>query len=335
MRKVSRPYKRAGKSGWWLRWQENGKRIMKTFPTKSLAEHFRHIKYQQLNSDVFISAIDIPWKSLKEEFLQRFAVRGLRAASKYEAERMLSKFYDCCHPHSSKSITQRMVNIYLLERQKPDEVGNILSPYTINKDIERLKTFIRWMIENKYHVGGINLVKLKTPKILIKALNTEQIGGLFKACPTKAWRCRLLLSLVTGLRKYDIDNLLVADLDLKRASIDSKSQKTSKAYIGRPLPNAVCPELADYLKSLPEGQVKLFGDRNIRKTWEIIRGETKITRQDLRRTFSTLMQKIGSIGSAQNLLEHYDSRTTIEFYTDQELILRWKVNQLPVKEWLR
>ena len=47
------------------------------------------------------------------------------------------------------------------------------------------------------------------------------------------------------------------------------------------------------------------------------------------------MQKIGSIGSAQNLLEHSDQRVTEEFYTDQELILRWKVNQLPVRQWLK
>ena len=92
--------------------------------------------------------------------------------------------------------------------------------------------------------------------------------------------------------------------------------------------------LNDYLSSLSEGQVKLFADRNIRKTWEKIRGDTNITRQDLKRTFSTFMQKIGSISSAQNLLEHYDSKTTLEFYTDQEVVLRWKVNQLPVKEWL-
>jgi hypothetical protein len=38
-------YKRKNVKGWWTGWYEGGKRKAKTFPTKSLAEHFRHIKY--------------------------------------------------------------------------------------------------------------------------------------------------------------------------------------------------------------------------------------------------------------------------------------------------
>jgi beta-lactamase class D len=38
-------YKRKSVTGWWVGWYETGKRKAKAFPTKSLAEHFRHIKY--------------------------------------------------------------------------------------------------------------------------------------------------------------------------------------------------------------------------------------------------------------------------------------------------
>jgi hypothetical protein len=62
-----------------------------------------------------------------------------------------------------------------------------------------------------------------------------------------------------------------------------------------------------------------------------------ITRQDLRVTASTLMQRIGSIGSAKTLLQHSSTKTTGEFYTDEEVVLRWKVNQLNplIREWLK
>jgi len=48
-------YKRKHIKGYWVGWYEGGRRKAKAFPTKSLAEHFRHIKYTQLNSDVFTS----------------------------------------------------------------------------------------------------------------------------------------------------------------------------------------------------------------------------------------------------------------------------------------
>jgi hypothetical protein len=50
-------YKRKNVKGWWTGWYEGGKRKAKAFPSKTLAEHFRHIKYTQLNSDVFTSTV--------------------------------------------------------------------------------------------------------------------------------------------------------------------------------------------------------------------------------------------------------------------------------------
>jgi len=105
--------------------------------------------------------------------------------------------------------------------------------------------------------------------------------------------------------------------------------------LDRPIPTSAIDELRSYLNGLDRGQLRLFEDTNVRKEWEKIRGDTGITRQELRITFSTLIQKIGSISSAQSLLEHHSSKTTTDFYTDQELILSWKVNQLPVREWLK
>ena len=51
-------YKRKNVKGWWTGWYEGGKRKAKAFPAKALAEHFRYIKYTQLNSDVFTSIVD-------------------------------------------------------------------------------------------------------------------------------------------------------------------------------------------------------------------------------------------------------------------------------------
>jgi len=58
-----------------------------------------------------------------------------------------------------------------------------------------------------------------------------------------------------------------------------------------------------------------------------------VTRQDLRVTNKTLLQMIGNLDSIKNLL-HQDLRTTKTFYTDLELVQKWKINKLPVKRWL-
>jgi hypothetical protein len=42
----------------------------------------------------------------------------------------------------------------------------------------------------------------------------------------------------------------------------------------------------------------------------------------------------GNINSAQDLLEHSDKKTTETWYTDEMLLLKWRVNKLPVKEWI-
>lgn len=323
-------YKRPNRTGYWVSWYENGKRKAKVLPTKALAEHYQHIKYQQLNSDVFTSAVNLPWPEVKMEFMKRFEIHGLASETTKMAGYFLARFEKLCFPVSSLSITQKMVNFYLLERKKQG-----VSAFTLKKDVGRLRTFLNWLQSNHYHSGGIVLPTVKTQATQHRALSGDQIMGLLRQCPTLCWRIRILLSLVTGLRAGDIDRLQVDNVNLKAKAIDTTSQKTGKVFLGRPLPDAIIPELSAYVGQLPKTQVKLFDDTNKRKVWLKIRGNTGITRQDFRRTFSTLIQMVDNISSAQQLLEHSDKRTTETFYSDASLILRWKVNRLPIRDWLK
>jgi len=77
-------HKRKSIKGWWCGCYESGRRKAKAFPTKSLAEHFRHIKYTQLNSDVFTSVVDFDWRHMVQEYQQFKRVEGRKDASIYE-----------------------------------------------------------------------------------------------------------------------------------------------------------------------------------------------------------------------------------------------------------
>jgi len=60
-------YKRKKIKGWWVGWYESGKRKTKALPSKALAEHFRKIKYAQLNSDVFTGTVTVDWAQMLDD----------------------------------------------------------------------------------------------------------------------------------------------------------------------------------------------------------------------------------------------------------------------------
>ena len=59
-------YKRKNVKGWWVGWYEGGNRKAKALPSKALAEHYRQMKYAQLNSDVFTGTVTVDWQQMSE-----------------------------------------------------------------------------------------------------------------------------------------------------------------------------------------------------------------------------------------------------------------------------
>jgi len=97
------------------------------------------------------------------------------------------------------------------------------------------------------------------------------------------------------------------------------------------------PHLRAYVDGLDPADDRLLPDRNVRYAWFDVRERAelpKLTRQDLRVTFSTLIQALAAEHSAVRLLEHCDARVTQTFYSDADLLDKLRVNLLPVEEWL-
>ena len=111
-------YKRKNVKGWWVGWYENGRRKAKALPSKTLAEHFRHIKYAQLNSDVFTSIIEFDWCQTVEEYKRYKRVRGLEESSIYEVVLTLRHYERLICPNSSKDITQQSLDTFVLKRSE-------------------------------------------------------------------------------------------------------------------------------------------------------------------------------------------------------------------------
>jgi hypothetical protein len=150
-------YKRKNIRGWWVGWYEGGRRKAKAFPTKVLAEHFRYIKYTQLNSDVFTSIVDFSWDQMVEEYRRCKQVEGLVEASLYEIQLTLRNFRRIVGLNSSKGITQQAVDTFVLNRS--EEVGG----NTLNKDIRNVHAFLNWATKNRFVTSGQEIKKVKVP----------------------------------------------------------------------------------------------------------------------------------------------------------------------------
>jgi integrase len=238
-------YKRQGIKGWWVGWYEAGKRKARALPTKKLAEHYRQIKYTQLNSEVFTGLVTAGWRQMIEEYRYSKEVAGVTEASFYETALTLRNFERLIGTCSSKQITQSTIDQFILKR------GNEVKRPTLNKDIRNLKTFINWCRKNRYVNGEIEIKQLKEDERPVKSLNNGQIKSLLAAAePYTTMKMRILLALGTGLRRGDIELLKISDIDFANNYITTTSRKTRKSMGSRPVSAPVMAELSKYVSRL-------------------------------------------------------------------------------------
>ena len=273
-------YKRKNVKGWWCGWYENGKRKAKALPSKALAEHFRYIKYAQLNSDVFTSVIDLGWHQIVEEYKRYKQVEGLEESSMYEVTLTLRHYERLVGPNSSKDITQQSLDAFILKRS-----GEI-KKNTLNKDVKNLHTFLRWAVKNHFVNPDLKVKKVKVAPKPVTSLSQQQVRSLITiASKYPTLRLRILLAVTTGLRISDIEAIHIGDIQFERNIIATRNRKAKKVMPERPIPEPMMTELSNYVATLSDGQEQLFTDKFSPKRWEKVRrtiGLPKLQFQDLR-----------------------------------------------------
>ena len=326
-------YKRKSIKGWWVGWYESGKRKAKGLPSKALAEHYRQIKYAQLNSDVFTGTVTVDWNQMRNEYEHSKKVAGVVEDSLYEVALTLRHFERLVGKCNSKQITQNAIDKYILKR------GEEVIRSTLNKDIRNLKAFVRWCRKNRYVNGEIEIRELKEDERPVKSLSNTQIKKLLSTSkPYKTLWMRILLALGTGLRRGDIESWRVSDIDFENSYVTTRSKKTRKSMGSRPVPVPIMVELKKYVSGLDAEQEKIFNDNFSRYRWVKIRqklGLADFTFHDLRKTFGSILAQNGvSTAVTQKLLEHSSPDLTNKVYTNVDPVLRHAVDQIPAGDWL-
>lgn len=320
-------------NGWWVGWYESGNRKAKALPSKELAEHYKQIKYTQLNSDVFTGIVAADWQQMVDEYRKTKKVQGVTEGTLYEIALSLRNFERLAGQCSSKQITQNVIDKFILQR------GSEVKRPTLNKDIRNLKTFVNWCRENRYLNGNLKIKELKEEEKPVRSLSDVEIKKLLKAAePYPPIKMRILLALGTGLRRGDIESLKISDIDFEKNSIATTSRKTKKSMASRPVSLGVMSELSKYACGLIVGQEKLFRTKFNHRKWHKICKEVGLADlkfHDLRKTFGSLLAQNGvSTAVTQRLLEHSSPNLTNKVYTNVDPVLRQAVEQLHVSKWL-
>jgi integrase len=326
-------YKRQSMKGWWVGWYESGRRKTKALPTKALAEHFRQIRYVQLNSDVFTGTVTVDWQQMIEEYTHCKKVRGDQEASIYETALTMRHFERLVGTCNSRQLTQTAIDEFILKR------GQEIKRTTLNKDIRNFKAFINWCRENRYVNGEIKIRLLKEDERPVKSLSNTQIKTVLSVSkPYQTLRMRILLALGTGLRRGDIESLSISDVDFESSYVTTRSKKTRKSMGSRPVPVPIMAELKKYVSGFNPEQEKIFMDRFNQYRWNKIRdklglGDFKF--HDLRKTFGSVLAQNGvSTAVTQRLLEHSSADLTNKVYTNVDPVLRQAVDLIPAGDWL-
>jgi len=326
-------YKRKNIKGYWVGWYESGNRKSKALPSKELAEHFKQIKYAQLNSDVFTGTVSVGWEQMVSEYIEAKKIQGVTEGTLYEHALSLRNFERIIGQCNSKQITQNVIDNFILQRS-PE-----IKRATLNKDLRNLKTFINWCRKNRYLNGELEIKELKLEEKPVKSLNDAQVKMLLKAADTyQSMKMRILLALGTGLRRGDIESLKTSDIDFEKKCITTSSRKTRKSMGSRPVPVAVMTELIKFINGSNSDQQRLFNDNFNYKKWKKICKKANLYDlkfHDLRKTFCSILAQNGvSTAVTQRLLEHSSPLLTNKVYTNVDPVLRKAIDHLPISDWL-
>lgn len=231
--------------------------------------------------------------------------------------------------------------------------GRDFSPATVKSYRKAIQSMMRWCCRRGYRKGD-PFDGLPSPRVAqseIRVYSEAEVRAMLAAAAAdRIWRARILAAVSAGLRKSEVQNLTVGDVNFERNYISVQAKKetvhtwrwSTKNYQSRrvPLTDGLGNILAEIVAELPAGQPYLmlterryFGiqqmrqagkmeerlrttpDENVRP-WRNILSSTNIvgTFHDLRRTAITRWTWNMPAQNVKKLAGHADIATTMQYY---------------------
>ncbi len=226
---------------------------------------------------------------------------------------------------------------------------------TANIYVKMARPLFRWAVTQEIIDSDpfARLRMFREPRKLVRVYETGEFASLFESCPDKLWRARVLAAKTAGLRRGEVLNLTVEDVDFTEGVIyvqPKTETRTTWRWQVKDKDVRVVPLIADLAKlltdlllELPEGQpylmltarrykwlmqlkrggrmpprMQVCPDENFTKPFRRISRRAEVKRctfHDLRRTCITEWLEGGlQPHEVMRLAGHSDVTTTMRYY---------------------
>lgn len=295
---------------------------------------------------------------LHENFLQEKSYEGLanRTLESYRQNlKYFKKFLESAYQsqYTDMVIDTDLFKQYVYHMQNDKEYN----PFTINIRLRTLKTYLKWLYDEKYISANINLKikKVKVPQDFTVPLDVMDIKKLLQGCDTSTYAgfreyCVIVLILDCGIRIHELCALKFPDVDLRQGLIKVEAV-TTKTRNSRYLPISVktCKLIKQLIDISQEGEgdyvfQSTYGGAikpaNISLSLNRIREKTGIkkvcTPYTLRHTFATNSVKLGmDIFTLQRIMGHQTLLTTRKYIQLETEDLKKKHDKInPIDKYL-
>ena len=211
-------------------------------------------------------------------------------------------------------ISKAQIERYLVYKKQDN-----ISDSQMNQLINVLNCFFIRILKQEEKV--VKLERPKKKKKLPNVFSLEEIEMLIKACENLKHKCMLMLIYSGGLRRSELLNLRVEDLNFNRKTIFVKNAKGGKdrfTFFAESAQKYVREYLKQYKPRyyLFEGQVGgRYGESSLQKIFDVAKKKSKVTPNvtihGLRHSFAThLIEKRVPLHIVQDMLGHNSIKTT-------------------------
>jgi integrase/recombinase XerD len=141
--------------------------------------------------------------------------------------------------------------------ERVNKKGEPISPFTQNNTLKVVRALFRFLVEENYLLSNParNMKFIRRPKILPRSfLTKEEMGKMLKAPDTTTalgYRDRTILELMysTGLRRSEVSNLMIVDVDTVDGFLRVNLGKGQKDRVV-PLGKIACRYVENYVKAV-------------------------------------------------------------------------------------
>jgi integrase/recombinase XerD len=232
---------------------------------------------------------------------------------------LLKMFIEDCNTKSIDETNSNIVKQYIENKVSKGDYSFSFQNQLINS----LKLYYQWI--HHIRLENISLPRPKRPKVLPDVLSKEEVKKLLDVTINPKHKIALSLIYACGLRRSELLNLKITDIDSKRMVIWIRAGKGQKDRF-TPLPEPLLLMLREYWKAykpklwLFEGQWgEQYSGQSLHNVFKNALHTAKINKDvslhNLRHSYATHLHEAGTdIYYIQQLLGHKHVKTT-EIYT--------------------